>query len=103
MKIILIVDFVDFGYCILRYIFGKVFLDDLYDFDSNFLICFLSVKFMDKCLNLRLGIVRLKGLVILDDGEIIVCVFFFFSWFFVVKEWIMRNWNRCWLIIEMIN
>lgn len=102
-KIILIADFADPGHCILRYISGKVFSDDLYDSDSNSSICFSSAKFMDKCLNLRSGIARSKGPVILDDGETTVCALPFFSWPPVAKEWITRNRNRCWPTIETID
>lgn len=95
-RIILTAYFFDPGYCILRYITGTVFSDDLYDTDSNSSICFSSSKFMDKCLNLTSRNVRSKGPVILDDRETTVCALPFFSWPPVAKEWITRDRNRCW-------
>lgn len=102
-RMILLVNYVGLGYCILRYIFGLVFFDDLYEFYSNFSICFLSFKFVDKCLILILRNVKLEGLVIVDDLEKIVCVFFVFGWLFVVKKWIIRYWRRYWFVKEMMD
>lgn len=35
-KLILLVEYVDLGYCIFRYIIGLVFLEDLYDLNKDF-------------------------------------------------------------------
>lgn len=34
--LILLVEYVDLGYCIFRYIIGLVFLEDLYDLNKDF-------------------------------------------------------------------
>lgn len=95
-RMILSANYADLGYCILRYISGPVFSDDLYESDRNSCICFSSSKFIDKCLNLTSRNAKSEGPVVADDSERTVCALPVLGWPHVAKEWITRNRKRCW-------
>lgn len=95
-RMILSANYADLGYCILRYISGPVFSDDLYESDRNSSIYFSSSKFIDKCLNLTSRNAKSEGPVVADDSERTVCALPVLGWPHVAKEWITRNRKRCW-------
>lgn len=66
--LLLFVEYVELGYCLLKYIFGFVFLEDLYDVISDFGVYFLSYKVIRKFLDLILINVRLEGFFIVVNG-----------------------------------
>lgn len=95
-RMILSANYAGPGYCILRYISGPVFSDDLYESYSNSSICFSSSKFLDKCLTLTSRNAKSEGPVIADDSEKTVCALPVLGWPPVAKKWITRYRRRYW-------
>lgn len=95
-KSILLAEYVDSGYCILRYITGPVFSEDLYDSYRDFQVYFSSSKFLDNCLSLTSRNARSQGPVVYNDGHNRTCALPVFGWPPVATKWFQRDRTRCW-------
>lgn len=95
-KSILLAEYVDSGYCILRYITGPVFSEDLYDSNKDFQVYFSSSKFLDKCLSSTSRNARSRGPVVVNDGNNSTCALPVFGWPPVAMKWFQRDRTRCW-------
>lgn len=102
-KSVFLAEFVNPEYCLLRYSSGPVFLDDLYDPNSDSQICFSSLKFMYRCLSLTSTNAQSGGPVVVNDRERTTCALPVLDWPQVAKKWITRNRKRCWPTQETLD
>lgn len=93
---LLLAEYVEPGYCLLKYITGPVFSEDLYDAISDSGVYFSSSKVIRKFLDLTPTNARSEGPFIVVNGQRITGALPVLGWPRVAKEYIKRDRKRCW-------
>ena len=95
-RMVLLAEYTSPGYCMLRYIAGPVFSEDLYCLSKAARVYLSSSKFLDKCITFSAGIASSIGPVVVEGCQRSTCTLPVIGWPSIAKDWIKRDRKRCW-------
>lgn len=95
-KTVFLAEYKSPGFCMLKYVTGPIFSEEVYFANSEFQVYFSSSKFLKKCMELIPSNSYSEGPVVVINGKRKTIALPVFGWPPIAMEWLTRDRARSW-------